>query len=118
MHMKPISTERVLKRIAALANGEENVPPFDGASENSYFWERVKQLHEEGYFTNIYITKDNMGKPIGIILYSQPVLTTKGEDYLASSRKNKWWCKVLFWLTSAVGAVGIYLLEKLCDNLI
>lgn len=115
--MKQISTEQVLKRIVAITSAEDKAPPFDGEPANVYFWEQVKQLHEKGYLTNIYITKGNMGEPIGITLFRQNVLTMEGAEYLATSHQKKWWYKILIWLVSAAGLVGIYLFEKVCDNL-
>ena len=115
--MKHLPTEQVLKRIVSIANDKDDGPPFDGNPVNIYFWERVEQLQEEGYLTNIYVTKDNKGQPIGIIIPAPVVLTTKGEEYLASHRQNKWWCKTGGWIISAIGAVIIYILGKLCDSL-
>lgn len=115
--MKHLPTEQVLKRIVAIVSDKDDGPPFDGNPVNTYFWERVKQLHEEGYLTNVYITKGNMGQPIGIRFLSQTVLTTKGEEYLASHRQNKLWCKIGGWIASLLGAVVIYILGKLCDSL-
>lgn len=116
--MKKYTTAWVLNYFVDIANEKKKAPPFDEKSENILFWSKVSILQDEGYLTNVLITKGNMGQPVGITIFSPQVLTIKGEEYLKENRQKVWWRRWWVWGYTAIGAIVFYVIKNMCYEFI
>lgn len=116
--MKKYTTAWVLNRFVDIANEKKMASPFDANPENILFWAKVSLLYDEGYLTNVHITKDYKGQPVGITILSSLVLTTKGEEYLKENRQKVWWRRWWVWGYTTIGVIVLYVIKNICNEFI